>query len=107
GNPRSIGAWRARVEAGERAASWSEAPDARARLGETWWLGLRRAIGVDPEEARSTAGFGDVDRDADPAAVVAEKLLGLGLLVREGERFALSERGLPLADAVAREFLGL
>ena len=35
----------------------------------------------------------------------AERLVEAGLLERAGRRFRLSERGLPLADLVAREFL--
>ncbi|MEZ5979636.1 MAG: radical SAM family heme chaperone HemW [Planctomycetota bacterium] len=108
GNPRSIAAWRAAVESGAGAASWSESPDATARLGETWWLGLRRAIGVDPAEARAAANVAaSVDADDDAALAVARRLVGLGLLEERGGRFALTSRGLPLADAVAREFLAL
>jgi oxygen-independent coproporphyrinogen-3 oxidase len=108
GNPKSISAWRARVEAGEPAASWCERPDPAVRLGESWWLGLRRAIGVDPAEARAAAGLAP---DADDhgaharALATAARLVELGLLERRADRYVLSERGHPVADAVAREFL--
>jgi len=113
GNPRSIGAWRTRVEAGEAAASWCERPSAAVRLGESWWLGLRRAIGVEPAEARAAAGLApDADDDAADldaadarALATAARLVELGLLERRAGRFVLSERGHPVADAVAREFL--
>jgi coproporphyrinogen III oxidase-like Fe-S oxidoreductase len=72
-------------------------------LGETWWLGLRTAEGVDPAQARRTAGLEGTD---DPALAVARPLLEEGLLEERGERLCLSERGLPLADAVAARFLG-
>ena len=36
----------------------------------------------------------------------ARELVGHGLLLAEQGRFRLSERGLAVADAVAREFLG-
>ena len=101
GNPRSIAAWRRDVRSG-RPASWSETPTPRARLAETWWLGLRLREGVDAARARRTAGFAD---GADPALDVARDLCRRGFLERHGPRWRLSPRGLPLADAVAREFL--
>lgn len=90
-------------------ADWTESLEPLARLGETWWLGLRLAEGVDPERARAVAGL-----DAsvpDPALDVVRHLIEVGLLEsREGdggERIRLTPAGLPLADAVAREFLDL
>lgn len=123
GNARSIAPWRAAVaEVTERAArrtsdaadvatsvaAWSEEPKPLARLGESWWLGLRRAVGVDPAEARAAAHFA-LGRDgaADPALPIAERLVEQGLLERADERYRLTERGRPLADGVAKEFLGL
>ncbi|MDP6538040.1 MAG: radical SAM family heme chaperone HemW [Planctomycetota bacterium] len=103
GNPRAIAPWREAVCAGRPAAQWSERLDADERLGETWWLGLRTAEGVDPRLARRTAGF--VGRD-DPAGTVAADLIAEGLLEERAGRVRLSERGLPLADAVAARFLG-
>ena len=73
-----------------------------ARLGETWWLGLRLASGVDPAEARARAG---VDAANDPALVEAHNLVTLELLEIEDARYRLTKRGLPLADAVAKRFL--
>src|SRR6202008_137715 len=48
GNVKSIAGYvRALREAGH-AVHWEERLAPRARLGETWWLGLRLADGVDP-----------------------------------------------------------
>ncbi len=102
GNVKGISTYtRAIVERGD-ACAWSETPDAAARLGETWWLGLRLSDGVDAVRARATAGFDDGD---DPALATATRLCAQGLLERRGEHHRLSARGLPLADYVAREFL--
>lgn len=43
--------------------------------------------------------------EVDSGAVVARELAGHGLLAFDGTRFALTARGLPLADAVAKRFL--
>jgi oxygen-independent coproporphyrinogen-3 oxidase len=106
GRPRSIEAWRRAVDLqDEDPAAWSYREDLAppARLGETWWLGLRLAEGVDPREARATAGL---DPDAPgPALALAEDLVDQGLLEHAGGRFRLSHRGLPLADRVAACFL--
>jgi hypothetical protein len=76
------------------------------RLGETWWLGLRRAIGVDPSEARKAALLAPDDDTTERAPLAtAERLVELGLLEQLGARYRLTPRGLPVADAVAREFL--
>jgi coproporphyrinogen III oxidase-like Fe-S oxidoreductase len=75
------------------------------RLGETWWLGLRRSVGVDPGEALLTAGLdGGVD---DPAPGLARELEQQGLLEEADGRWRLTDRGWPLADGVARKFLEL
>lgn len=102
GNTRGIEAYRGALAGGESPAAWSERLEPTARLGETWWLGLRRTRGVDPVEARAVAG---VDEGRDPAVPVARGLVEQGLLERDGARYRLSARGLPLADRVAAEFL--
>lgn len=102
GNTRGIEAYRGALAGGEGPATWSERLEPTARLGETWWLGLRRTRGVDPAEARAVAG---VDEGRDPAVPVARGLVEQGLLERDGARYRLSARGLPLADRVAAEFL--
>ncbi|MCZ6597487.1 MAG: radical SAM family heme chaperone HemW [Planctomycetota bacterium] len=102
GNPRSIGAWLEAVDARPSRPAWEETLPPRERLGETWWLGLRLVEGVEPARARRTAGFEDA---ADPAQAIARRLAADGLLQEQDGRFRLSHRGLPLGDAVAREFL--
>ena len=103
--PRSLARWR-RAVLGELppAEAWSYAEELAPaeRLGETWWLGLRLAAGVDPAEARAIAGF---DGPLDRAEREALRLVEEGLLERNGARFRLSARGLPLADGVALRFL--
>lgn len=84
------------------ARDWEEEPSAEKRLAETWWLGLRLRDGVDPTEARRAAGF---DRPEDPALAVAREIEGMGLIEEHLGRFRLTEKGLPLADWVARRFL--
>jgi coproporphyrinogen III oxidase-like Fe-S oxidoreductase len=71
---------------------------------ETWWLGLRLHEGVDPEEARATSGC---PARSDPTPHLVEELLGQGWLVERRGRIALSERGVPLGDAIAARFLAL
>lgn len=105
GNPRSLNRWLAALDAGDDPIEWDETPDPIQRLGETWWLGLRLGEGLDPERARATAGWAQ-PRD-DPAPGLAARMVEQGLLAERGGRFRLTERGLPLADAVAREFLAL
>jgi oxygen-independent coproporphyrinogen-3 oxidase len=103
GNVRSVGGYQRAVETTGSAADWFETPSAEARLGETWWLGLRQVVaGVDPEEARRTAGF---EAPEDPALEAAAKLVGERLLVERDGRFVLTPTGLPLADYVAARFL--
>ncbi len=106
GSPKSIGKWRAAISADEPAAEWDETPDELARLGETWWLGLRTADGVDPRQALKTAGAGQAGEAA--AASTALVLCEQGLLEPSGDgRYRLTVAGLPLADGVARKFLTL
>ncbi|MBL8863612.1 MAG: radical SAM family heme chaperone HemW [Planctomycetes bacterium] len=102
GNVKSVGDYVRRIREQGDARVWEEAPDALARLRETWWLGLRLAEGLSAAEARARAGF---DLPEDPLQPIAERLADDGLLERRGVRFALSPRGLPLADWVARKFL--
>ena len=103
GNPRAISPYLRRIQGHGHATDWSEEPDEYARLAECWWLGLRLREGVDPSAAARTAAASQGARDA--AAALATRLEGDGLLEPSGDRVRLSDRGLPLADAVAREFL--
>ena len=75
GNVRSLGGYRARVARDGHALEWRETLGPLARLGETWWLGLRLSRGVDPREARASAGVqGTGD---DPALAAARRLAPL------------------------------
>lgn len=102
GNVKAIRAYARRASADEDTRHWEETPDERTRLAETWWLGLRLAAGISPAEARARAAARD---EADAGAAVARELAEHGLLAFDGERFRLTARGLPLADAVAKRFL--
>jgi oxygen-independent coproporphyrinogen-3 oxidase len=105
GNTKAIAGYVRQLRDGGHAVQWEESPAARARLGETWWLGLRLQEGVDPAAARATAGFQEIE--SDPALAIAGRLVEQGLLDVIAGRFALSERGVPLADYVGGEFLEL
>ncbi len=101
GNPRSILPWRQAIQAGRFPAAWEETPEAGTRLGETWWLGLRTGAGVEPTSACRSAGF----EGTDPTVDLRLRLIAQGFLQTSGERYRLTERGWPVADAVARHFL--
>lgn len=103
GNVKSVGDYQRRIAEKGDARVWEEEPEPLARLRETWWLGLRLATGLSPAEARERAAYPD---PRDPLEPLAERLAAEGLLLRRGARFALSAQGLPLADWVARKFLG-
>jgi oxygen-independent coproporphyrinogen-3 oxidase len=118
GNVKSVGDYVRRIRECGDARVWEEAPDALARLRETWWLGLRLAAGLSPAEARRRADYATPARVSDPSqggpapagsddpcTQVAVRLAADGLLELRGERYALSPRGLPLADWIARQFL--
>jgi oxygen-independent coproporphyrinogen-3 oxidase len=107
GNLRALAEYRRRVERDRDATQWEETPEPAARLGETWWLGLRVAEGLAPPAARERAGWPAGPDAADPAVAIATGLLELGLLELDGDRYRLTARGWPVADAVAREFLTL
>ena len=88
-------------------AAAADALQPAARLGETWWLGLRLAAGLDPSEARTTAGFESTGDSQDPCELVAEKFEASGHLEQRQGRWRLTALGIPLADAIASEFLVL
>lgn len=103
GNVKGIQGYTRRIAEDPDALIFSEEPEALARLAETWWLGLRLREGLSPAEALARA---DAPPGlADPMPAIAETLAGQGLLERDGERWRLSQAGLPLADYVARQFL--
>jgi oxygen-independent coproporphyrinogen-3 oxidase len=80
-----------------------ERVDRTAELEEAWFLGLRLAEGVSPVALRRE--FGD-----DAIAAFDDVIGGLvadGLLMREGERVALTMRGRMLSNEVFGRFLGV
>ena len=97
GNPRSIAPYVRAVAREGHATQWREDPTPEARLGETWWLGLRLAEGVEPADAMERAAFtGD-----DPTTGIVQELVEFGLLEldRANGNVRLTQRGLPLAAA--------
>ena len=84
------------------APAWEERLDSGARLGESWWLGLRLTRGVDPGALRRSVGLPAAE---DHCLPIARRLVADGLLEQRSSRLCLTDRGLPLADAVGREFL--
>jgi len=87
--------------------AWDERPAGWARLGETWWLGLRLAEGLTAAEAWTRAGLTDWSAEQDPALEIAHRSQEQGWLELVGDHWRLSQKGWPVADAVAREFLRL
>jgi len=106
GNVKSIGDYKRRIAEHGSAVVWSESPGVLARLGETWWLGLRLAEGIGADEAWRRCGV-EPPADEDLGRQTAERLREEGWLDLDNGRWRLSARGLPLADAIAREFLRL
>jgi oxygen-independent coproporphyrinogen-3 oxidase len=102
GNVKAIAAYNRRAMEEGHARAWDETPAPESRLAETWWLGLRLADGLTAREGRARANF---EAELDPAEPVARRLVEHGLLACDGDRFALTRRGLPLADHVAKQFL--
>ncbi len=102
GNGRGIQAYLNAMESRGHATEWDEELAPRARLAETWWLGLRTTAGVDPRVARQTAGL---EAGEDPASIEAARLVESGHLEQVEGRYRLTSLGLPVADAVARTFL--
>jgi len=102
GNPRALEAWRRAALGDGDPTSWSEQLEPAHRLGETWWLGLRLAEGLDPAAARALAGVSAVN---DPCLPVAESLAVEGLLAESNGRWRLTARGLELADSISAELL--
>lgn len=107
GNVKSVGEYKRRIANDGSAGAWDETPDDLTRLGETWWLGLRLAEGLTAEQARKRAGLSPCAAEQDPALVIAHRLGAQGWLDERDGVWRTSARGLPLSDAIAREFLAL
>lgn len=102
GSPRAIAPYIAAIQQDGHAVQWTESLGSHQRLGETWWLGLRRSAGVTPSTAREAARY---TQHIDPMIAKAQVLTDQGLLEKVGEAYRLTAKGIPLADRVAAEFL--
>jgi oxygen-independent coproporphyrinogen III oxidase len=67
GNPKSLASWKFVVRSAG-APAWREALGDDERLGETWWLGLRLARGLTPQDAKRRARYGAAAQPPDDAA---------------------------------------
>ncbi len=106
GNARSISEYRRCISRDGSAAAWRERPPDAVRHAETWWLGLRLGEGLAARDAWSRAGMpGPWSPAKDPMVPIAERLVAMGMLERLEDRWMLTARGLPVADAIAREFM--
>ena len=108
GNPKSIAPYQRWVASSGHATQWRDEPDEATRLAEGWWLGLRLTEGLDPSEVRAAAHWTG-EAAEDPALPIAREMVELGLLEvlpgAERQRFALTSKGRPVADAIAVQFL--
>jgi oxygen-independent coproporphyrinogen III oxidase len=93
--------WQEAMHAGREAVATSERLDARRAMGEEVMCRLRLAEGLSLAELSARWG---IDAESRYARVV-DRLVGAGLLETRGDRVALSEQGLAVADGVIREFL--
>ena len=99
-NERRLGAYEARVAAGERPVAGEEALAPADLALEALMLGLRTAAGIDLASFRTRY---DIDLAASNGAWIA-RLLDEGYLEEAGGRLAPTLRGLAVADALARGF---
>ncbi|CAI2717902.1 radical SAM family heme chaperone HemW [Nitrospina watsonii] len=90
-----------RVKTDGHAVQTEETLDARRAMGETLMLGLRlkRGVSIPKFERRFDVPFSRV------YGPVLERLLKQDLILMQGDRLALSPRGLFLADSVILEFI--
>ncbi len=77
--------------------------DLATTIGDLMMMGLRMPAGVDIEAASVRLGI-DV---AGALASKIDELAGAGLLQRDGDKVAATERGMPLLNLVVAEFVGL
>ena len=96
-----LGEWERAVDAGELPAIDVERLTPRQREGEFLMLGLRLASGV--EKAAFEAKFGRPIREAFGTTI--DELTRLGLVECGPDSLQLTPAGLPVADAIAAEFL--
>jgi len=101
-NTSEPGDYVARIASGRRPAEWEEKIEIALEMGETMMMGLRLLEeGVAHDRFRMRFGVTLHEKYADEL----EDLVGLGLLVDNGERVRLSERGRLLGNQVFGRFL--
>lgn len=100
-NLKAMEAWSHAVLQGLPGTAEAETLTPRRRLGEALWLGLRREQGIDLGSVGQRLGLDAVA----PLAGDLDRFRAEGLLVLEGDRVKLTDRGIPLADAVSEHFL--
>ena len=98
-NVRDPNAYATAAKSGAGAVADREELSRSQAMGEACWLGLRQLEGLDV--ATFADRFGERLEDSFPQAAT---LVEDGLLVWRGERLALTERGLELADTVFASF---
>ncbi|MCX7017297.1 MAG: radical SAM family heme chaperone HemW [Candidatus Sumerlaeota bacterium] len=99
-NPRSVVEWLQSVESGALALRPEEKPTPQAEVGEFVMLGLRQSCGV--SLSRLLRRFGDgALRRAEP---LFRQLAADGFVHQTADGFALTERGLLLADSIMARF---
>jgi oxygen-independent coproporphyrinogen-3 oxidase len=96
-----LGEWERAIEAGELPATDVERLTPQQREGEFVMLGLRLACGVESQLFASR--FGRTIRDAFGPTI--DEMTRLGFVTFDAGSLRLTSVGIPLADAVAAEFL--
>lgn len=97
----SVKEYTARIRAGQDTAVDIECLAPLERAGEAAMLRLRMTDGIRREEFRALTGY-------DPHVLFADAIqnhVRIGLLTVDRDRIVLTRKGLPLADAVVRDFL--
>lgn len=92
--------WLAAVDRNGNGLQLEEPLEPRTRAVEALVMGLRLTEGVDLDRIAAATGL---ERLVDPVA--EERLAGLELLRRNGARLALTERGMPLLDAILTDLV--
>jgi len=101
-NLKALSAWRAALVSGSPPVGEAETLTAEQRAREALWLGIRRTEGVDL--AAIARRLGTPDLGAWLGGLL-EDLAAQELVVRDGDRVALTSRGLTFADTVGERLL--
>ena len=92
--------WLAAIDRNGSGLQLEEPLAPRTRAVEALVMGLRLTDGVDLDRIAAATGLAQL---VDPVA--ERRLAGMGLLRRDGTRLALTERGMPLLDAVLTDLV--